>query len=231
MFKIKNFIAVLFCLYTSKNVAQELVFSTGSNHTAYDYKNSQGETNSNIRNSSGNFYELGFFKTFGPKQRLGYTLGIALNEFNAKGGNLSTIYTWETTYLGVKTGLSYALLATTSGFRADLDLALQTNTIIDGEQRINGANFDLAKEQEFNGLFLQPTLGMGISYPLTDKVRIGLGYTYGNSVKVSQKTEETLGFRNHQLRFSLNFCLKKTKGVAVSTDSQQIKLTKNKSQN
>jgi len=204
----KNLLFLFLCLYATQNYAQDLVFSSGLNHTTYDYTNTLGETNANVNGSSGNFYEIGFLGYLGTEDRLGYTLGMSLNEFNAIGGNPTTIYVWETKYLGVKTGLSYAILVTRPGLRLSLNLALQASTIVDGEQRINGSSFDLTKEEEFNGLFLQSAAGMDISYPLTEKVRIGLGYNYGKSIKISDKTEESLSFNNHQWALNLKFRLK-----------------------
>ena len=215
--KILLLFILLFC--TSKNYAQELSFSNGANHTTYDYKNSFGEENTNLKGGSGRFYQIAYLGTLGPKKRLGYTLGINLNEFNAKGGNLTTAYTWKTNYLGIKTGLSYGFLTTGSGLRANLTLDLLASSIISGTQQINGASFSLTEEKEFTGIFLQPSVGFDVSYPLSPKVRVGLGYNYGKSSAISQQTEETLGFSNHQLALHLNFRLKKNKGEPSNIDT------------
>jgi len=216
----KILLLFILLLWASENYAQELSFSSGANRTTYDYKNSFGEKNKNLKGGSGTFYQIAYLGALGPKKRLGYTLGINLNEFNAKGGNLSTVYTWKTNYVGVKTGLSYGFLTTVSGLRANLTLDLLASRIISGTQQINGASFILTEEKEFAGIFLQPSVGFDVSYPLSPKVRVGLGYNYGKSSAISQQTEETLGFSNHQLALNLNVKLKKNKVESSTIETQ-----------
>jgi hypothetical protein len=219
MFTIKHSLFFLLAIVCTQTYAQEVLFSSGLNSTRYAYKNAQGQANENIEGSSGRFYELGYIQSLGLRDRLTYNLGLTLNEYNAKGGNLTTIYTWKTNYLGVKTGLSYGFLTTVSGLRANLTLDLLASSIISGTQQINGTSFSLTEEKEFTGIFLQPSVGFDVSYPLTPKVRIGLGYNYGKSSAISQQTEETLGFSNHQLALHLNFSLKKNKGEPSTIDT------------
>ena len=88
---------------------QEAYFSTGRNFTTYDYTNSQGESNDNVKSSSGAFYELGL--SFDVADKLQIATGITLNEFNATGGNYVNNYSWNTNYLGLKGLAKYAMFS------------------------------------------------------------------------------------------------------------------------
>ena len=51
-------VSILFFSYSLSS--QSAFFNTGLNTTSYDYKNSKGESNSNVQSSNGNFYEIGY---------------------------------------------------------------------------------------------------------------------------------------------------------------------------
>jgi len=143
------FIIYIFLFCTLQTYAQELLFSSGINTTRYGYKNGQGQVSENIEDSSCAFYEIGYIQPLGIKDRLTYNLGLTLNEYNALGGDLNTLNTWQTKYLGLKTGLSYALISTRGGFKANFNFALQASSIVDGVQFMKGRSFDLTKEDDF----------------------------------------------------------------------------------
>jgi len=210
-FTMKNSLFFLLVMAFTQTYAQELLFSSGINTTRYEYKNAQGQVNENIEDSSGAFYEIGYIQPLGIKDRLTYNLGLTLNEYNALGGDLNTLNTWQTKYLGLKTGVAYALISTRGGFKANFNFALQASSIVDGVQFMNGRSFDLTKEDDFKGIFLQPIGGIDFSYLVADKLSLGLGYQYSQSSKITNKTAESLNFLNHQLQFKLLLHLKKNK--------------------
>ena len=53
------FFAILFLTVTVAN-AQGYYFNFGQNYTKYDYKNSQGQRNSNIKSDNGIMVDFGF---------------------------------------------------------------------------------------------------------------------------------------------------------------------------
>ncbi len=185
--------------------AQEIMFSSGINYTKYIYKNSLGESNKNVNPGTGNFYEMSYQRKFTKKSKFKYAAGVALNEFNATGGNLVSVYNWKSSYLGLKTGISYDVINTKSGLNIALNMGVNGNTIIKGEQLINGLSFDLTKEPEFKGYFLQSMAGVDFLYAVTKKTVIGVGYNYSKNLKISVRTDEVLEFQNNQLQFKLQF--------------------------
>lgn len=188
--------------------SQELVLSGGINSTTYDYRDAQGRTNTNIESGSGSFYEIAYAAPMFGKRSLGYELGLVLDQYNAGGGTLSSVYSWRTRYMGVKAGLSYDIVNSGSGFKTALALGLRASSIFSGEQGINGATFDLTQQEEFKGVFLQPMAGIEISCPVSDNLSIGLGYDYSKSSKLGNRTEEELNFVNHRVQVRLRIALK-----------------------
>jgi hypothetical protein len=191
---------------------QEAYFSTGRNFTTYDYTNSQGESNDNVKSSSGAFYELGL--SFDVADKLQIATGITLNEFNATGGNYVNNYSWNTNYLGIKGLAKYAMFSssgskiggnsyTTGDYAFYFNLGVNVSHIIDGKQKINGETFDLISNDEFKGLFVQPIIGLDAKYYITNNIAFGLGYNYSKSYVITNSTPQKLNFNNSQLQFNL----------------------------
>jgi hypothetical protein len=191
---------------------QEAYFSTGRNFTTYDYTNSQGESNDNVKSSSGAFYELGL--SFDVADKLQIATGITLNEFNATGGNYVNNYSWNTNYLGIKGLAKYAMFSssgskiggnsyTTGDYAFYFNLGVNVSHIIDGKQKINGETFDLISNDEFKGLFVQPIIGLDAKYYITNTIAFGLGYNYSKSYGITNSTPQKLNFNNSQLQFNL----------------------------
>lgn len=207
----KYYLMIFFFIGAIQCYAQELLFSSGINYTTYEYKNSLGQANQNLTGGNGNYFELSYLHkidTIGTKAKLKYLVGVVFNEFNANGGNLINVYSWKTGYLGIKGGIGYIIISTKSGFSAGVNLAVNANTILIGEQQINGLFYDLTEQEEFKGYFLQSMAGLDFAYEISHKINIGLGYSYSKNLKISNKTEEILAFKNNLLQFKLQLKLK-----------------------
>jgi hypothetical protein len=195
-----------FYLATQTSFAQEVYFYTGKNFTTYDYKNSSGETNPNLKNGTGNLYELGYSQPL-SNEKITIHLGLALNEYNSVGGNNTNSYSWDTQYLGIQSHVSYSLLDNRSSFDVLPHIGVNFGTIISGKQTINGTYFDLTKEKEFSGLMVTPSLGLQVKYNLAAAGYISLGYSYCKSINLTNSTEQKLGFTTHQLQFGIHYAI------------------------
>jgi hypothetical protein len=196
---------MLIVLALNFTYSQEAYFSMGRNFTTYDYTNSEGNSNDNVEGSSGAAYELGYVFSLGDK--LGLAAGLTLNEFNATGGNQVNNYSWETNYLGVQGILKYAILDNLSGFGLNINGGVNLNHIVNGKQKINGQTFELACEDEFKGLFVQPIIGLDAKYQINDTFALGLGYHYSKNFGLTNSTPQKLNFNNSQLQFNLMMSL------------------------
>lgn len=70
--------------------AQEVFFAAGKNFTKYDYKNSSGVSNPNLRNGDGSFYQLGMafnLNVFRTSDEFSYAVSLVYNQLNAVGGS------------------------------------------------------------------------------------------------------------------------------------------------
>jgi len=189
--------------------AQELFFSNGKNFTKYDYKNSLGNTNSNLRSGEGSFYQLGLdFKLNKATDKLSYAVSVVYNQFNAEGGTSTANYSWKTNYLGVQNALNYTLFQNSKSFKVKTKLGVATSTIIKGEQYINNVVYNITKQEEFKGLTIQPNVGVDFQYAINPNVRISAGYEFSKAFNVSNSSSEELSFTNNQIHFGLHFPLK-----------------------
>lgn len=203
----KIILLITFYILCQNSTAQEVYFYTGKNFTTYDFKNSSGTSNPNLKNGTGNFYELGYTKPL-ANEKINIHLGLALNEYNSVGGNNTNSYSWDTQYLGILSRLSYSLLDRRSSFDILPHLGINLGTIISGKQTINGTYFDLTKEKEFSGLLVTPSLGVQMKYNLAAAGYISLGYDYCKGINLSNSTTQKLGFSTSQLQFGIHYVIK-----------------------
>jgi hypothetical protein len=193
-------------IFSQNTTAQEVYFYTGKNFTTYDYKNSSGATNSNLKNGTGNFYELGLTHPL-SYEKINIHLGLALNEYNSVGGNTTNSYRWYSQYFGIQSRASYSLIDRRKSYDILPHIGINIGTIISGKQTINGTYFDLTKEKEFNGILVTPSLGVQVKYNLAAAGYISLGYDYCNGINPTNSTEQKLAFTTHQLQFGIHYAI------------------------
>ena len=80
------------CLY-----AQGVFLESGMNFTTYNYKSPGSKTTDNIQSGNGLFLRAGLGSR-GNRRKFSY--GIALNKYNATGGNGFEKYDWDVTHIG-----------------------------------------------------------------------------------------------------------------------------------
>lgn len=197
-------VVLLFFIHTIQS--QEVYFYSGKNFTTYDFTNSSGNSNPNLRSGTGAFYEVGYNKNL-KNDRFSYSLAVALNEYNSVGGNTANSYSWHTQYLGFQGGLIYSTIRN-SDFDILPKFCFNMGTIISGTQSINGTYFDLTKEQEFSGLLVTPSIGLQLKYNLSTNGFISLGYNYCKSFNLSNSTNQELSFNTNQLQFGIHYTIK-----------------------
>lgn len=197
------FFAILFLTVTVAN-AQCYYFNFGQNYTKYDYKNSQGQRNSNIKSDNGIMVDFGFQWVISSDEKWNYKAGLSFQQFNAKGQNDTFNYSWVTNYLGVQNSISYKIYASNDDdFALKLNGGFSVSKIIKGEQLINNMSYDLTKEDEFKGLFVQPHIAIENDIKINDFVSLGLGYRFSKAIRTSTPKSESLNFINNS--FYINF--------------------------
>ena len=198
----KLFLITMLLIFSIPLNAQEMELIVGRNFTTYDYTNSQGETNPKLNGSSGSYIEVSYNIPFNRLQNLQYSFGLALNQFNATGGDYASNYSWDTNYFGIKSGLIYSILPDRSFVDFNFKTGFGINRIINGQQKINGATFDLRNNEDFTSVSVQPYLGLALKYDLGGFL-IGIGYNYSKNFSVANGDQEKLHFNNSRLEFGI----------------------------
>jgi hypothetical protein len=207
----KNYLLLLLLFSGCFLHAQELFFSNGKNFTKYDYKNSLGISNPNIRSGEGFFYQLGLdFKLnkSATTDKLSYAVSLVYNQFNALGGTSSANYAWKTNYLGIQNALHYTLFQNSKSFKVKTKLGVVSSTIIKGEQYINNVVYNISKHEEFKGLTIQTNIGVDFQYSINPNIKISAGYEFSKPLNLSNTSTEKLSFTNNQIHFGLHFPLR-----------------------
>jgi len=188
-------VAFFILSFTNFSNAQGYYFNFGQNYTKYDYKDSFGQRNSNIKSDNGIVVDFGFQWVVSSNEKWHYKAGISLQQFNAKGANENFNYSWKTNYLGLQNSVSYALYSSSDDdFVVNLNSGFTITKIIKGEQLINNQSYNLTKESEFNGLYIQPHLGVENEISINDFVKLGLGYRFSKAIRTSTPESESLNF-------------------------------------
>lgn len=206
----KKYFIYCVLLLSSQLFSQQLYLKAGKNFTKFDYKDSDGQKNSNLKSGQGNFYELGIGLP-STNDHFSYIAGLSLNEYNTMGGNTASSYRWDTQYLGIKGGLEYSFFPENYSGGNNLDFTLNAGilgqTIVYGKQEIDGSFYDLVSNKEFSGLVLGSTVGCQVKYAIPSFGFISLGYNYQYSVNVSNNSPEKVSFKTHQLGLGFHFPL------------------------
>lgn len=184
-------------------LSQEIYLQMGKNFTTYDYKNSLGNSNSNIKSSSGSTYELGYENTF--KNKFTYSGALTWNQYNAKGANGVSLYAWNTNYFGLQNAIAYTLLKTRNELEIKIKAGVATSIITHGQQLLNNDYFDLKNHEEFRGVLIQPLIGMQLKYTVADFLKLSLNYTFSKSLPKTGL--ESLSFKTNQVQLGLHFPL------------------------
>ena len=201
---IKNYLLLAILMASFQLFSQEIYLNAGKNFTNYNYKNAIGVPDSNLQSGTGNSYSIGLNKRFINEKKLGYSLGLSLNEYNALGGGVGNLYRWDTKYMGVTGGLTYSFFPE-KAFDFLVDFGLNGSTIIYGKQEINGVAYDLVHQKEFTGVLLGSTMGFQAKYKIPSFGYLSLGYDFCQNVNISNTSKEKLTFSTHQIQLGFHF--------------------------
>lgn len=183
--------------------AQTVFIKSGRNLNNYKFSSSGNEV-ANLQNEIGQSYEFGYIGKIPEKKRFYYGYSIGLEEYNASGSYASNNLVWETSYANFK-GLGYYRLLKIERHLLSIKGGLGLATLIHGRQQINGGRYDLLKEKEFKGLFLNTQLGLSYSFSINNNIQVLADYDYGKQYRLANNNGQKLSFNNHSL--SLGFSI------------------------
>jgi len=182
--------------------AQRAYFSTGTNFSKFNFT-SPSPMSTPLIGGTGSNHEMGLSKILKP-ENLSYSIGVNLNEYNALAGDFANSYSWNTKYVGLNNSIEYSI-PIIKNFRVIFQGGLNLSTIVYGQQAINGAYFDLAKQEEFSGLNITPHVHLAFTAPIKDFGFMSLGYGINKSFFPMNNSEEKLSIITNQFVFGLHF--------------------------
>ena len=206
-------LVLLFC--NTSVFSQEMYFLSGKNFSQFSFSELSSSTPIQLQAGSGNYYEVGIANSI-EDQPFFYSGAINLQEYNAIGGDAVSKYTWNSQYIGAKISGYYPLLTShcncynETSWNVLVVASLNALTLLDGQQTISSSYYntnsyyDLNKNAEFTGLFLQPSVGLQVKYSMFSYGAVSLGYSYNKAFNLLNNTSEKLGFNSHQLQFGIH---------------------------
>lgn len=203
----KNYLLIAFLAVSFPLFSQEAYFLAGSNFTKYGFKSSGGAMTTQLQSGTGSTFEMGYSMPF-KNEKIHYSVGLTLNDYNAVAGSPSETYQWDTKYMGFQNAVSYNFTLS-NNFQLAVKAGVNLSTLLYGKQNINGAVYDLMGQDEFSGLFLSPFAGIYARYRLNDLGYLSLGYAFSKSVNPFNTSEEKLSFNTNQILFGIHFNINK----------------------
>jgi hypothetical protein len=175
--------------------------SIGKNNTTFDYKNSRNDINDNLNSSLGNVIELGVDNI---ASLLGLRLGLEFEiiDYNAIGDNQEVNFKWETTYIGINGNLTKSL-PVLSKTNLEVQMGIGLQHILDGNQTLGNEVINLQNNNEFNGVFGDIDLGIGLMLLQQKEFTGGIFLSFVKSYSLDYDSQENLDFSSFQLKIRL----------------------------
>ena len=209
----KQFLTILILVFGMEIYSQEVSFSAGSNNTEFTIDDNDSFKASGI----GSNFEINYsMPIFFSRERISYSLGLNLNEYNAMTGDINNIYEWQTTHIGLKNGLNVKLLNVFNLFSLNGSAALNLSHILNGYQKINTQVFDISNHPEFKGLTLWSELGVSAKFDFNEDVKLSIGYSISEDYSFTSTrgqvfyngtTDENVRMKNCRFTLSLIYLL------------------------
>lgn len=203
----KNYLLIAVLLVSFQLFSQEAYFLAGSNFTKFVFKNSGETMGVQLQSGTGSTFEMGYSIPF-QNQKIYYSMGLTLNDYKAVAGSPSESYEWDTKYMGVQNALNYNF-SVSYDFQLAVKGGVNLSTMLYGKQNINGAVYDLMRQDEFSGIFLSPFVGVQARYKLNDLGYLSLGYAFSKSLNPFNNSDEKLAFDTNQILFGIHFNINK----------------------
>jgi hypothetical protein len=183
--------------------SQQVFANIGRNLTKYSYTNSDQKTDYNFKNTFGSNYEVGV--EFALTDKIYYLVSATLNQFNSFTKIESDSFTWETNYVGIQNAATYTVFnPRRSGILIKAKAGVNLMTILSGFEEISGVIYEIQNEPEFDGLFIQPLVGLEVLITTNSDLSFIVGYNISTSFK-AKAVEERISFTNNQLQVGVSF--------------------------
>jgi hypothetical protein len=203
----RNLLFWCFLFLVIDGFSQQLYVEFGPTVSAFDYKNSQGESLDNLLSKTNIYFGMGYRNVINNKQTLFVSLGVSYNGYGAIGSDnrLDNYFEWDVNYLGVNAGLDVKLFSLRD-FSFYLKGSIAAEFLIRGTQTVNNQVFNLVGEDEFNNYIFFTRGHLGMQYPISRNTSLFVNYTYGRTVLIGKGNgidQEQLKLITHQFGLGL----------------------------
>ena len=202
-----------FCMLTASS--QYVYLETGKVLFFFNYKNSEGESLSNLSGSNENNYGLGLRMSL-FKTAWHLSIGGAYNKYGAESNDqaLGIYNVWDLAYLGAHLGVDYEFFKPSGNLNEQVGFSFYIRGIfwadflINGTQKLNNQIFELAGVEEFDKPIYFLKGGVGGNYYISRAFIIHANYMFGRSILFGNYTDqEQLRFITHSVSVGLSFNL------------------------
>ena len=215
----KLFGCLMFTYFILTVSGQQVYIKTGKVISSFDYKNSGGNSLSNLEGSFLNSLGLGGRM---PLLQSAFHLSFEISNDKYAASNsdpvLGNYSEWDVSFLDLNLGVDYEFLKPLfyqndrEGFSFYLKGIFATDLLINGKQRLNNQVFDLTGVEEFDKPVLLLKGGTGVNYYITRSYVASAQYLFGRSILFGNyEGQEKLRFMTHSISivFSVNLWYKK----------------------
>lgn len=206
--------------------AQEWTFQAGTNVTTFSFQTSNGIPLSGIKPGSGQSVGFQYHRKWVDTSalllkssptaiymnqhpwlakllsRFQWGLGIQMNQLNAVGDAVNTVYSYQTNYVGITPSLQLTqVLYKGLSFQASGEI--QINRMLQGNQLVNNRFVDLMQEEQFNGIQTMLGYRAGIRQKITEYIQISLSLGKLASTGPSRSQGTSLHMQPTSILFSI----------------------------
>ena len=204
----RNYFSLLIIFVSISTFSQEVYVEAGKTDATFEFTNSQGEELENLQHTMHNYVRAGYKRSFFT-ENFDVSLGLGYNSYGAIGSTdaLNNFFEWDVDYLAIELGLDYDLIKY-HDFVFFIKASASLEFLVQGTQTINNRVINLTDVEEFddNAIFLRG--GAGFSYPISERSRMYIQYSYGSSLAMNDDngnstSEEELKIKTHMVGIGL----------------------------
>jgi hypothetical protein len=204
----RNYISLLIVFISFTTFSQAVYVEAGKTDSTFEFTNSAGEELENLQHSMHNYVRAGYKRSFFT-ENFNVSLGLGYNSYGAIGSTdiLNNFFEWDVDYLGIDLSLDYDLV-NFNDFVFFLKASASLEFLVQGTQTINNRVINLTDVEEFddNAIFLRG--GAGFSYPISERSRMYIQYSYGSSLAMNDDngdstSSEELKIKTHMVGIGL----------------------------
>lgn len=191
---------------------QEVYVENGKIISNFKFKTSTGVNIDYLRETT-NSIGLGFRAPFVfTREKLHLGAGLGFHKYGASGTDLANgnTYSWDVNYLAAIVNSEFDAV-NLRGFRIFAKAQLSGEFFVQGTQNINGENFDLKGEEQFDGTKIFLRGGAGVSYQVNDDIKAYAYYLVGRNffnVGEDKSDGQDLDISTHSIAVGIYFHLR-----------------------